>query len=298
VTHEQHAPEGSDDATPTPRPARRSPFGLDALVPKPLADRGRAALESIETAKSTLDTARANALDLGRKLRSPGGLLGPLPPPPGLPSAPAHPLHRTQAEIAALLPRDLDLPVPQAQGAVQALGWTGDLYLLGDDTPRSIIRRYMPKPVSAPQAAVGLLATVLDANVAEPENLAVELLDPDGHPLLLSAPSWQRRPDGSRTTRTVTLPDGTPVAEITQENRKSRTRHVLPAPTLRTTSATTDLRDLSPATPTTARVWRGPHELAAIRTENGKRRLTITSTTTDDEALLTWAAALSWWGGF
>jgi hypothetical protein len=299
----KHPTSDEPDTPPqAPRQPRRSPLDLEHVVPKPLADKGRAALDSIETARTTLDTARANARDLGRKLRAPGGLFGPPPPPPGVPHAPEHPLHRTQAEVAALLPRGLDLPVPQANGFIAPLGWTGNVYLVGGPTPRVLIRRLPhrpePKGVFAAKLAAELaISTVADTFSGDSERRGVELLDPDGHVLLRSTPTWQRRPDGGRTSRTVTLSDETLVAEIVTEHRKARTRRIDPAPTLRAVPATTDVHDLDPSWNTSARVWRGPHELAATTTQDRTRTLSIDGPMTDDDALLIWAAALSWWGG-
>jgi hypothetical protein len=273
VTHEQPAPDGSDDAAPTPRPARRSPINLGSLVPRPLADRGRAALDNIETARTTVDSARANARDLGRK-----------------------------AEVAALLPRDLDLPVPQANGFIAPLGWTGNVYLVGGPTPRVLIRRLPRKPepkgvFAAKLAAELAISTVADTFSGDSERRGVELLDPDGHVLLRSTPTWQRRPDGGRTTRTVSLCDGTPVAEVITEHRKARTRRIDPAPTLHTLPATVDAQDLDPSWSTSARIWRGSDELAATTAKDRSRTLTINTPKSDADAILVWAAALCWWGG-
>ncbi|MHA7132124.1 hypothetical protein [Oerskovia turbata] len=299
MTHEQHAPEGADDAAPAPRPARRSPFDLDALVPKPLADRGRAALDNIETARTSLDSARANVRDLGRRLRAPGGLLGPAPPPTGLPRAPVRPLQRDHGEVAALLPRAVEVSVCDVPGNIHELGWTGRLLFIGDLSPRPLIRRCPPGPLRKTEIASGLLDFAAEglfgshSNTADPH--AVELLDPDGHVLLRSTPVARRRED--RTMRDVTLADGAPVAAVIAGSRRIHHREVTPAATVRAEPVLTDLFDLYPGRDTAARVWRGPQELASIRTLNGRRTLTIAALASDDEALLVWAAVLGWWGG-
>jgi hypothetical protein len=303
-THDdEHAQAGEPaDSYRDPSTARSSRWNriprLDSLVPDQLADRGRTALSHLDTARTSIESARETVRDTTRRLRTPGALFGPPLPAAGVPTAPEHPLHRSQAEVSALLPRGFELPAPQARGTVIPLGWTGDIYLLGADDPQAFVRRLPGKPVSKGKLTWGILEELItDTSTADEDLRVVELLDVDGHVLLRSAPTRRRRPADGWTVREVSLADGIPVAEIAFGHRKARIRHVLPAPTVQALPATTDVQDIDPASTATARVWRDLDELASIRIHDGVRTLAVGPLADDDEALLVWAAVLSWWGG-
>lgn len=299
------APDGpsdaSDRADTAPRPRGWRPPRLDSLVPGNVADRGRAALAGVEAARTNIDAVGATLRDAGRRLRAPGALLGPPRPATGVPTAPAHPQHREQAEVAALLPRALELPVPQANGLVEPLGWTGEIYLVGEGAPSALIRRLPRKQASRGVRALTLAAdlaveTIANSYSTDDQLRTVELLDLEGQVLLRSTPGTRRRDDGW-TVRDVALTDGTPVAEITFSHRKARTREVVPAGDVRATRVSTDPLDLYPHERRAARVWREDVELASIRTQNGIASLTVGPLDDDQTALLVWAGILSWWGG-
>lgn len=304
VTPEDTHRDQPDDAPQGPGPARRSPFDVASLVPRNLLDRGRAVRDHLDDTRATLDAATTKVRDTKNKLRAPGGLLGPPRPATNIPQAPTHSPHRTRTEVATLLPRTLDVPVPRADGVVESLGWTGDLFPVGESARHAIIRR-LPRPPAPVKAAFELLDELItDTSSADTERRVVELLDPDGHVLLRSAPTWRRRPDGGRTARTVMLGDGTPVADVVHAHRKARSREILLLGARSAVTASIDLHDLYPGGIGTARIWRGSHELAATHAHSQARLLThdhtrtlALDTTTDDDTLLTWAAALCWWGG-
>ncbi len=300
---EEQAPAGEpadpDRGPSAPRFSRWSRLPrLDSLVPDQLADRGRAALSRLDDARAGITDARETVRDATRRLRAPGALVGPPRPAVGVPRAPESPLHRSQSGTAALLPRALEVPAPRARGSVAPLGWTGDIYLIGDDTPFAFVRRLPAKPVSKGKLAWGIVdELVTDTSVAGEDLRVVELLDLEGQVLLRSTPGWRRRDEGGWSVRDVTLADGSPVAEIVKPQRRARVGELVPVGAVRAATASTDPRDLDPSLPTAARVWRGPDELASIRTEGTNRSLTIGDLDGDDDALLVWAGVLSWWGG-
>ncbi|MFF3064790.1 hypothetical protein ACFVQ3_09540 [Oerskovia sp. NPDC057915] len=288
---------GAGDAARRPD-ARRVPR-IDALVPGALRERGRAALAGVESARANVETAGASVRGLGRRLRAPGALFGPPAPAVGVPAAPEHPLHRSQAEVAALLPRSFEVAVAEARGDVGQRGWTGRVFLVGESSPGCLVRRSPRAPLRGGEIASGLLDLAVEGLVGQHAGSSddphtVELLDPDGHVLLRSTPVDRRRDD--RTVREVSLADGTPVAAVVAGARKDHHREVVPRGALRAAPVLTDLLDLYPGRESAARVWRGPEELASIRTEDRQRMLTVRDLTADDEALLVWAAALCWWG--
>lgn len=296
---ETSAETATDAADAARRPDARRVPRLDALVPGSLLDRGRAALSGVESARANVEATGASMRGLGRRLRAPGALFGPPAPAVGVPAAPEQPLHRSQAEVAALLPRSFEVAVPEARGDVGQRGWTGRVFLVGEHSPGYLVRRCPRAPLGTREIASGLLELAVEGLVGQhtggsDDPHTVELLDPEGHVLLRSTPLVPRRHD--RTLREVSLADGTPVAAVVGGSRKAHHREVVPRGALRGAPVLTDLLDLYPGRDNAARVWRGLDELASIRTEDRQRMLTVRDLTADDEALLVWAAALCWWG--
>ncbi|MDF2848224.1 MAG: hypothetical protein K0R97_2206 [Oerskovia sp.] len=304
--HEQHAPrEGADGADGTEVLGDRSPSEdapgaprglggrvvprLGALVPARVLDRGRAA-------RATVDAARSNALDLGRRLRTPGAIFGPPPPAVGVPTAQERAVQRSASEVATLLPRSFEVLVTPVKGAVEPLGWSGEMYLIGGDEPRALVRQAPAEVPSKGEIIWGIVdELVSDVHSGEPDLRVVELVDLDGRVLLRSTPDSRRVGEG-RVVRGVTLADGTPVAELVSPGRRARSREVVPTGTVRAAAVSTEAQDLGPHWTHAARVWRGLDELASTRQEGRARSLRIGRLGGDDEALLVWAGVLCWWG--
>ncbi|MBE7701023.1 hypothetical protein H9623_12005 [Oerskovia sp. Sa1BUA8] len=298
------APEGGVDAgaqPPTDSVAPRRRVGgwglprLDSLVPDRLADRARAARAAVEAAHASVEAARETVRETGRRLRTPGAILGPPVPAGGVPTAPVHPVHRGAVEVAALLPRSLELPVREAVGALAPLGWTGELFLVGSEPLRVVVRRCPLARMSTGQIASGVVDTLMDVSASSDDPRTVELLDADGQVLLRSTPGARRHRGGAWTLRHVTLADGSPVAKITRATRGARVRDVVVAGPIGEVTAVTEAWDTTRRRHA-GRVCRGPVELASVREHAGGRSLTISALDSDADALLVWAAVLSWWG--
>lgn len=249
----------------------------------------------VEAAHASVEVARETVRETGRRLRTPGALLGPPVPAVGVPSAPEILVHRGRAEVAALLPRSVELPISAPRGALAPLGWTGELDVVGSEPLRALVRRCPPARMSTGQIASGVVDTLMDVSASSDDPRTVELLDPAGHVLLRSTPGARRHRGGGWTLRQVTLADGSPVAEVTRATRRARVRDVVAAGPVGAVTAVTEAWDTS-RRPHVGRVCRGSVELASIREHAGGRSLTISALDSDADALLVWAAVLSWWG--
>lgn len=279
------------------KPDGRRTSRLGSLVQEKLVDRGRAALAGVETARANVEAVGASIRDVGRGSRRPRAPLGPPDPATGIPSAPAHQQQRSAAQVASLLPRSFEPVVRRARGDVAPLGWTGEIFQVDDGALRAIVRRLPGKQLSPGKAGWRLveeMATGLSSPDEDPR--VVELLDPEGQVLLRSTPVWRRCHGGGWTVRDVALAEGTPVAEIVKRQRRALVGEVVPAGTVRAAPASMGPWDMDPRQPTAGRVWRGAVELASIRSQVVTRSLTV-GDLHDDDAILTWAEVLSWWGG-
>ncbi|GII98760.1 hypothetical protein CLV28_0528 [Sediminihabitans luteus] len=262
-------------------------------MPGSLVDRGRAAL-------SGAGSARASVSALGRRVRAPGGLLGPVAPAVGVPAAPDDVLVRDVGEVARLLPRSVVLSTSLVRGDVGTLGWTGRMYGVG--APESVaLVRVVPPPresraSSAARLAVDLAVdTLANSYGGDDDPAPVELIGTDGQVLLRSTPARRRR--GDRTIRDVSLADGTVIAHVVAPAGTHGPWEVVPVVGAAAEPIRADPQVLHPSRPSAARAWRGSRELASVRTEGKERLLTLGDPRSDDEALLVWSAALSWWSG-
>lgn len=235
------------------------------------------------------------------RLRRPGAVFGPKISPADVPNAPGRIVLRTAQDVAARLPRgEGTIRADRVHGALAPRGWTGEMFRVGEDgAPLAFVRR-LPIPIRK-AALVWDIALTLTGNAELGSDIddrhVVELLDLEGQVLLRSAFGHKRRRGGGRTMRSVALADGTPIADVVRRARGASQLDVVPARSLRVQGALIDVEPMPLSWEGGGRVWRGTRELAVASREGGVRAVTLGHLASDDEALLVWAAALSWWGG-